>query len=756
MGVRAENISSVSTITKLLGTRVVDGVPGTGNITLEAVATQMLGTSPLAALVATGLFKPFADKATIDASLAYAADTIGWVYADTTVANNGIYRKSGSSGSGSWSKILPLPYSVARAAYTEAGTVDAILAESDVAISEQMLVVLDVEGPNTASPVTVAFNGGTALTIKTAAGSNVPVGALVSGIGVVSGSNFRLLTDLSSAAIQAAAAASAAAALASQAAAALSESNSATSEANASASEIVTLAAQAAAELAQGAAESARDDSETAQAAAEAATYGSADDLAKAPNPDTVDALAVFVDAADKAFGTVEADGTWVLPAIKSDGGVSVAGELVTPSVEDTVEDDLYVVRDAAEKVLFRIDRDGKAHFDPDADNNAEIVDARGSRADLDTRLSHYLAPYGAPKHRFGRERLRETSQRLICRRLGESRQLVIASNGDSYTFNAARWTGPAAERLISLHGDAGGGWLGFGSSGGASDNGNVRPSSYSYARSGSGWAYTVYTSGVGPDLGQITSSTAADKVTIGGPASPVLSAIKLLWIGTANGVVRYRYNGGSWTSLNVQGSVGTVQSADLSANMPASGTWTLEIEVVSGTVTLCGIDIKSAASGIRWHKLGATGSTAQQWAAVNATQWQAGLALLDPNLIILMLGTNDQGANRTAAQFAADMATLMDRCRAACPTADLLVMMPPENQRVNTYAMADYAAATLEEVAARDAAWCDTQLSFGVAAADYASGSARPWFNADTIHPDPTTGGRALVASFLDMIGVY
>lgn len=210
MGVRAQNVPPVPVITNVLGTRMVDGVPNTGKITAEALATQLLGTSPIAALVAAGAFKPFANLAAM--TNLYPADAIGWVYNDATADNNGIYRKSGSSGSGAWSKILPLPGSFAKAAYTGEGTVDIIQAASDITIHEGVLVALDIEGPNTASPVTVAFNGGSALTIKTASGANVPVGALVSGVGVVSGSTFRMLSDLASSAIQSAAAASAASA----------------------------------------------------------------------------------------------------------------------------------------------------------------------------------------------------------------------------------------------------------------------------------------------------------------------------------------------------------------------------------------------------------------------------------------------------------------------------------------------------------------------------------------------------------------
>lgn len=52
----------------------------------------------------------FVDLATLNASLAYAAGTVAYVTNDATAANNGIYRKNGASGSGSWTKSTYDPF----------------------------------------------------------------------------------------------------------------------------------------------------------------------------------------------------------------------------------------------------------------------------------------------------------------------------------------------------------------------------------------------------------------------------------------------------------------------------------------------------------------------------------------------------------------------------------------------------------------------------------------------------------------------
>ncbi|MDE3825198.1 hypothetical protein I7F13_23830 [Sinorhizobium meliloti] len=208
-----------------------DGVPSSGfhKVKKSDVRQLLLGYESIinAFLSNGGLI--FASKASLDASLAHAANTMAWVIGDATVANNGIYRKIGAFGVGSWTRVADLPFSFIIASDVGAGTANGIQATTSIPVSGSALVWLNILEANTASPVTVSFNGGTALTIKTNSGGNVAVGGLTAGMivmGIVSGSTFRLVSDQASSAIiaqaeaaQATAAASAAAAAASAAAA---------------------------------------------------------------------------------------------------------------------------------------------------------------------------------------------------------------------------------------------------------------------------------------------------------------------------------------------------------------------------------------------------------------------------------------------------------------------------------------------------------------------------------------------------------
>lgn len=153
----------------------------------------------------------FATKSALDGDLAHDAGTPAIVYADTTAANNGIYIKAGASGAGSWAQIITyLPgYQFVTATDAGAGAANAIVATSSprVAYTDGVqLIRLNIFEANTSGTVTVAFDGGTALTIKTASNNNPAVGGLGAGmtiLGVVdqSASVFRMLSDQASAAI---------------------------------------------------------------------------------------------------------------------------------------------------------------------------------------------------------------------------------------------------------------------------------------------------------------------------------------------------------------------------------------------------------------------------------------------------------------------------------------------------------------------------------------------------------------------------
>ncbi len=161
----------------------------------------------LESMVTSGILSSgpwFATKASM--TLGNAANTIAIVYNDPTAANNGLYIKVGSSGSGSWTQLTSfLPgYQFVTASPTGASTANAIVASTSPRLPAGdgvALVTLAIPATNTASPVTVRFDGGDLLTIKTRTGEGPDAGELQQNdvvAGFVSGATFRLISDLNS------------------------------------------------------------------------------------------------------------------------------------------------------------------------------------------------------------------------------------------------------------------------------------------------------------------------------------------------------------------------------------------------------------------------------------------------------------------------------------------------------------------------------------------------------------------------------
>lgn len=458
--------------------------------------------------------------------------------------------------------------------------------------------------------------------------------------------------------------------------------------------------------------------------------------VAQAIQPDKylTDDLAIFIDAANQVFGSVGKNAAWdiLLKSLTNADGLSVFEyEAMGLSGEAAIVD-------ANGKILAVLGGG-------DDSATEEIIAARGSRESLTERISQSLNAYGMPKHHvWGEWYLREIRQRLRKRALAEAMQLTVAFIGDSWTHSADRYTKAVAATLKSAYGGAGDGWVGFGRANPSLPNGNINwNGSVTYAGTWDGRYATSYS----PDIAEIFSSEvgASLKYSI----SALTTSVNLFAQGGA-GVVQYRWGGGTWTLIDLSAFPAGQQVIAL-ANVPATAA-AIEIAVVSGTPVLFGIDVKSTADGIRCHKLGATGSRSQQWAAVDQAQWVVGIKALAPNAFIIMHGTNDQPAYGPAA-YKNYMRTLVARCRLANPLADILLMIPCENGRANSTPMGDFAEALYELAVEHKCAFMDLQYLFGDSFSEYASTSPRAWFNADLIHPEPQTGGRVIADGVLRLL---
>src|SRR5437868_15517614 len=99
----------VKTAAEILRKYVTDGVPASGENEPNKADLRNLLTFLESLLSGGGPGLGYSTKSAADGDLAHAANTLAIVYADSTAANNGLYKKAGASGTGSWTRIGALP-----------------------------------------------------------------------------------------------------------------------------------------------------------------------------------------------------------------------------------------------------------------------------------------------------------------------------------------------------------------------------------------------------------------------------------------------------------------------------------------------------------------------------------------------------------------------------------------------------------------------------------------------------------------------
>jgi hypothetical protein len=133
----------------------------------------------------------------------------------------------------------------------------------------------------------------------------------------------------------------------------------------------------------------------------------------------------------------------------------------------------------------------------------------------------------------------------------------------------------------------------------------------------------------------------------------------------------------------------------------------------------------------------------------------ETSLTALNTSVFIYMDGPNSQTAGVAPSTWSASVQSVITCVKSASPAADFLLMPPPENQRGLATKIADYATLARALTLTNYIAFNDLQEAFGSATnpSEYGSTGTVPLFNADNLHPEPTTGGRAIVAAVTEIL---
>jgi hypothetical protein len=176
-GIRTPNYPLGTTIGEFLGHEIVGNTRSFRRYTYA----QVLG--PLEALasgVQVGGGLVFTSKAQADANLVYGAFQLALVTNDANTALNGIYQKSGASGTGSWGRVADLPNEVIAMTVT-GGTGDAITVGMSPQVPTNPGAKVYTLTPTAANTGTTTING---IVLKSAANTNLAANALLADIQV--------------------------------------------------------------------------------------------------------------------------------------------------------------------------------------------------------------------------------------------------------------------------------------------------------------------------------------------------------------------------------------------------------------------------------------------------------------------------------------------------------------------------------------------------------------------------------------------
>ncbi|MGB3329708.1 MAG: SGNH/GDSL hydrolase family protein, partial [Thermomicrobiales bacterium] len=188
----------------------------------------------------------------------------------------------------------------------------------------------------------------------------------------------------------------------------------------------------------------------------------------------------------------------------------------------------------------------------------------------------------------------------------------------------------------------------------------------------------------------------------------------------STGGTFSWSVDGGAPTNVVVNGSTSdgnVVQIRNL-----AAGAHSIELGWVSGTAGVDGVMVYNGdeAAGVRLWDGARAGSTAAFFLA--NTTWMDCIATIQPDLVLIYLGTNDRGADNTLpATYRASMETLIADVRAKCVTRPSIVLVNPVTTGGQaTYPWADYQQQIRDLVVADgDLALFDAGDRFGLNAWD-------------------------------------
>lgn len=184
-----------------------------------------------------------------------------------------------------------------------------------------------------------------------------------------------------------------------------------------------------------------------------------------------------------------------------------------------------------------------------------------------------------------------------------------------------------------------------------------------------------------------------------------------------------YRQPGGGSFTYSLNGATPTVVSTDgvagvqkIVLNNLVIGTKTLVISTTTADeVIFCGASSQNYQQGIVFHCLGNGSTNMEDYLLGNAQAQQMQLVALDLDLIFILDGTNEQGANVNPELYTDMLGLFIDRIKSGLPYVDIVLCSSPDNNRTGLeYNMRAYDKACLQAAINNNVGYISTYKHFG------------------------------------------
>lgn len=256
-----------------------------------------------------------------------------------------------------------------------------------------------------------------------------------------------------------------------------------------------------------------------------------------------------------------------------------------------------------------------------------------------------------------------------------------------------------------------------------------------------SGWNAPV------ANLVEMVAAAAGARLRVTATGAQINTRGTLLYRPIAGSSIRYSWDlGATWTTINTASGY-----VALLAGLPASGTWTLDIQDTgSARAAIDGLNLRKAV-GFVLHNVAVGGSRATQWAAQSGTAgFQAHMGELGLDEVVISVGANDRDIATSETVVGAAYDTIGTGVRAALPYAGeapvgLLYFPQCENLKPDMpFPYAVYTRVIYQRALAAGAAFLDMDPCVEKAAA---------WFEDDLGHPTVQVAGPAIARALVMML---